>query len=270
MFKMLLKCLLIAISFSLVCNESFGQVGRFRHKISQSDLRDFRLVGETTGNVYCIPNGTKVYITLASGKIYVDPWQITSAGVCTPGTQGNVSLTQTTERERLELKLYNRTTNRPMTFGTSIKYMTLPFGAWVYGLSAIPFRQRLRQAFDNSGQKIGTASSTNFALALYGGHTILGWSSLTNRAIHNNAISLVAFAGPSTVDLSREISAPVLPVKNKVHATIVYGLGATFSRNALGATLYLGWERAFGSGGDAWVYHGKPFIGFGVSTGFMR
>lgn len=249
----------------LLCSSLHGQVGKLRNVLNQSDLVNYRLVGETSRNVYCIPNGSKVFVTLSSGKIWVDPWQIVDSGVCAAGTTGTFPLTPTTARERLELQ------SVPVNFGTSITALKLPFGAWVYGLSAIPFRVRLKQSYDNSGNRTGTASNTNFALALYGGHTLYGWSTITNRAIHNNAVSLIAFAGPSTVDISREIAAPTtLPIKNKINPTIVYGFGITGSRNALGATIYFGWENAFGTGASLWTFNGKPFIGFGVSTGFMR
>ena len=266
MTKKFSKLGLLIMVFVLLSPTLYSQVGRLRNIMNQSDLVNYKLVGERSQNIiYCIPNGSKVNVTLSSGKIWVDPWQIVANGVCSVGTQGTVPLTPTTTRERLELQAVSP------TFGTPTKVLKLPFGAWVYGLSAIPFRVRLKQAYDVNGNRTGTASSTNFALAVYGGHTLYGWSTVTNRAIHNNAISLVAFAGPSAVDVSREIAAPAtLPIKNKINATVVYGSGITFSRNALGATVYFGWENAIGTGSSLWTYNGKPFIGFGVSTGFMR
>jgi hypothetical protein len=264
--KVLFKSCYVFIALLLLSSSLYAQVGKLRNVLNQSDLVNYRLVGETSKDTFCIPNGSKVYITLASGKIWVDPWQIVANGVCTSTTPRTLPLTPNTLRQqRLELQPV------VVSYGTPITTLKLPFGAWVYGLSAIPFRVRLKQEYDNNGNLTGTASSTNFALALYGGHTLWGRSTITNRAIHNNAISLIAFAGPSTVDISKEINAPAaLPIKNKVNATIVYGTGITFSRNALGATIYFGLENALGTGASLWTFNGKPFIGFGVSTGFMR
>lgn len=243
---------------------SFSQAGKLHYVLNQTDLVNYKLEGETTHSSYCITNNTKVMISISSGKIWVDPWQLTSNGICQAGTEGTVSLTTATNREKLELKPI------ASTFGQSINSITLDFNAWVYGLSAIPFRARLKQRLDNSDERVSSISTTNFALCLFGGHTIWGWANITNRAINNNAISIVGFLGPSYVDISKEVGGPTVPIKNKINPTVVYGFGTTFSRNSLGVTLYLGWENAMGNSTNLWVYNGKPFIGLGISTGFMK
>jgi hypothetical protein len=147
--------------------------------------------------------------------------------------------------------------------------LTLPYYSWTLGVNALGFRYRF--PVKQEGTKLpGTATTTNFALAVSFGRTF-GNAQITPRVINTYTITPSVFIGPSSADLKKTmVKTPSTWVTDQTNATLVYGASAVLARNNLGFVLAVGLESMLGSNSTEWVYNNQPLLGFGINSSFGK
>jgi hypothetical protein len=202
---------------------------------------------------------TKGIITVSSGKINFDPWQIISFASVPAGLL-DVDATTTVP---LELKDGRQRITDPT------RVLRVPYTHYTFSLNSIPFRYRTKKMLEDTLHSTGTVT-TAFSLALSFGHT-WGFSSITTRARNDYAFTLGAFFGPSSVDLKKEtVRNPSEFIGGRTNPVLSYGVNTIFSRNGFGFLLAAGFDKAYGKFGNDWIYDEKLWLGFGISASFPK
>jgi len=136
----------------------------------------------------------------------------------------------------------------------------IPFRAWNWGISIIPYRMRFPQ------DSTPLTSDSKVELSFMYGYTT-GFAKINHESITHFYFTASAFAGLSTAKLEKETVIDVKMLKsNQSNVAISYGGNLMFGRNNFGISLFLGFEVALGQNSSLWIYQNRPWLGIGVST----
>jgi len=136
----------------------------------------------------------------------------------------------------------------------------IPFRAWNWGISFIPYRMRFQQ------DSIPLTSDSKVELSFMYGYTS-GFAKINHESITHYYFTGSAFLGLSTAKLQKEtVTNPQALTRNQDNVALSYGVNAMFGRNNFGISLSLGFDVSVGKNSDLWIYQNKPWLGIGVST----
>lgn len=243
----------------LITNTSISQI-RFHHRLTQNRITQWGYHIENVGGTsFSICEMLKGVITVSGTGINLDFWQVPTT-VC-PSESINPIL-NSTNNTQLRL-VYPRA-----TFGTTTLVLWMPFQAINLGLNTLPFRYRFPVKL--GGVTYPGVGASSFSLALNGGYTF-GYSAITPRAINNYSATIGLYAGPSTIDLKKSsYKDQAKYIADQTNATFSYGANLILARNTLGLVFAFGFENAIGENATQWIYHGRPYLAFGVNTSFGK
>ncbi len=138
----------------------------------------------------------------------------------------------------------------------------IPFRAWNWGISILPYRMRFPQ------DSLPLTSDSKVDLSIMYGYTS-GFAKINHESITHYYCTGSAFAGLSTAKLEKEtVTNPNRLKQNQSNVALSYGANIMFGRNNFGVSLSLGYDIALGQNASLWIYQNKPWIGVGFSTNF--
>ena len=237
---------------------SFCQIG-FHQIVNQKRLENYGFEIWKGKQKTTICGDVKGIVSVSQGSVFLDIWQQPKY-YCT-----GINFDSTFQK--LELK------DGRKKFGDPTKILSLPMKSYSIGLNALPFRYRFK--FKNEdAKKIKGSTLSAFQLAISVGR-VWGRSYVTSRNINNYTFSVNAFLGPTAVVLDKTtVKSPLFATElgnsSQNNAALAYGLNLIIARNNLGIVFAIGKDRAIGKNASEWIYNNKPWIGFGVNTGFLR
>lgn len=139
----------------------------------------------------------------------------------------------------------------------------LPFHAWNWNISLIPYRIRFPQ---NGDPVYAEASADALAVSVMYGYT-LGYAKITHESINHYYLTIGPFAGLTSADLNGNTVTNVsLLAKDQSNLAISYGLSTMLGRNNFGFSFSFGFDASMGKSSYLWIYQNKPWVGVGVST----
>ena len=140
----------------------------------------------------------------------------------------------------------------------------LPFRAWSWNITLIPYRVRFAQ---NSYPVYAEASADALAVSAMYGYTV-GYAKINHESITHYHTTFGPFVGLTSADLNIEtVTIPSKLTRDQSNVAITYGLSAIFGRDNFGISLSLGFDMSIGKNSDIWIYQNKPWFGIGISSG---
>lgn len=213
----------------------------------------------------------KAVIVLDKGLLLLDVWQIENhPSDASKDEFGNTkdanstTVNASTPLVGATLYLSDDRTN----LGEATSVINIPFSAWSWSISTMPFRYRFKTDSTNS------TLSANLSLNASYGYT-WGKTKFTSRLARNRSNTIAIFFGAGTADI--KASTVKTPIKwdrdktnetaDRTNGTISYGISYTRAVNNFGLVASLGLDTAFGPNSSQWSYQNKPWIGLGINAG---
>jgi len=136
----------------------------------------------------------------------------------------------------------------------------IPFHAFTWGVSVIPYRIR----FEQNNIPISSDSKIDFSF-MYGFTT--GIAKINHERITHYYFTTSVFTGATSATLKKEtVTQPNQLSNDQNNVAIAYGLNLMGGRNNFGVSLSFGFDIAMGKNSSIWVYQNKPWIGLGFSS----
>lgn len=205
----------------------------------------------------------KGILTVSGGKCTIDFWSWKN-GEAQANLTGAVPSTEVlTIAEPLNTQSFEIKLSRAdLTQTTNVLY--IPFGGWNYGLATVPLRIRYGRE-----SKVATASALSGMVFIGRSY---GLSSITHRGMNNLGVNIGGFFGLSSATLKTsefvKDDRVKYPSVERTDLTLLYGAQLQVARNNIGLIFTYGIENATGPYASSWIYQYKPFIGFGITSGF--
>ena len=136
----------------------------------------------------------------------------------------------------------------------------IPFHAFTWGVSIIPYRIR----FPQYNVPLSSDSKIDFSF-MYGFTT--GVAKVNHERITHYYFTTSAFAGATSASLKKEtVTNPQLLSTDQNNVAFAYGLNLMAGRNNFGISFSFGFDVAFGKNSSIWIYQNKPWVGIGFSS----
>lgn len=136
----------------------------------------------------------------------------------------------------------------------------IPFHAFTWGVSIIPYRIR----FPQNNVPLSSDSKIDFSF-MYGFTT--GTAEINHEQITHFYFTTSAFAGATSASLKKEtVTNPQLLSNDQNNVAFAYGLNLTAGRNNFGLSVSFGFDVALGEKSSLWIYQNKPWVGIGLSS----
>lgn len=136
----------------------------------------------------------------------------------------------------------------------------IPYRAWNWGLSVIPYRIRFGQG------SIPASAENKIDFSATFGYT-RGFAAVNHERITNYHTTAGVFLGMTSASLKKATVKNLTSLdSDQTNIAASYGLALTFGRNRFGISFSLGWDTAIGPLSSQWIYQNKPWLGIGVSS----